>query len=220
MVKTLYVYIYLSFRIGYQKVDNPKKFFNKGRVFLAVLPQPAGPSTKDKRYLTRGPYGQEIFTKVERFVVIRNRPTHCLCLPIHTYGGRAAQKYSSKPNDQYSVFAAGTGWDEERLLRKELPVVVEDEQIDIKYPEARIDCSKVYTIEHYVIVRKIGRIDKKGLQLLENCFRLALDVPLDKAELEVCYRLASCTLCASSPLMLAKDSAHLVDCSQTGFTNR
>jgi hypothetical protein len=120
-------------------------------------------------------------------------------LPIHTYGGRADQKYSSKPQDQYSVFAAGDGWDESRLRKKELPVVVEDEQIDIKYPDARVDCSKIYTIEHYSIVRKIGRIDKKGLPLLEECFRLAMNVPLEVAETEVCCQLYTYFICFFIP---------------------
>jgi hypothetical protein len=169
----------------YQNVENPKKFFGKGRIFATLWPEPAGPSTRDNRHVVRGLFGQSIFSKIERFVVLRNMPTHCLCLPIHTYSGRADQKYSSRPQDHYFVFPAGDGWDASRLGRKELPVVVEDEEFDIKYPQARVDCSKIYTVEHYVKVRKIGRIDKKGLPLLEECFRLALDVPLEEAETQV-----------------------------------
>jgi len=77
--------------------------------------------------------------------------------------------------------------------------VVEDEQIDIKYPDARVDCSRIYTIEHYSVVRKIGRIDKKGLPLLEECFRLAMNVPLEVAETQVCCQLYTYFICFFIP---------------------
>jgi hypothetical protein len=149
----------------------------------------AGPSTKDTENITPVVFGQKVYTKLRRFVVVRDMPDHCLCLAIHTNNGRGDKKFTKKPQDQYFVFEADESFDRLRVLKKELPVIVEtsDPLMGIKYPLSLLDCTRLFTIEHsHSVVRKIGRVDKAGLPLLEECFRQAMGVPVDLEKNEVC----------------------------------
>jgi hypothetical protein len=98
-------------------------------------------------------------------------------VPVNTYGGR--ENYTAKPQDQRQLFPAVGNWDKSRIAKKELPLVVEASGADVDYSLASVDFTRILTIKHYVLVKKIGRIDKLGLPLLEECFRNALGMPLE-----------------------------------------
>ncbi|KAN0107816.1 hypothetical protein V8E51_007558 [Hyaloscypha variabilis] len=154
-----------------------RKFFKKGRVFSTPHPEVAGPLTTESNEITLDPYHNKLHTKIRRCIVVRDLPSHCLCVPVNTYGGR--DNYTAKPQDQYQLFPAAGTWDKSRIAKKELPLVVETSDVDVDYNLASVDFTRILTIKHYVLVKKIGRIDKLGLPLLEECFRNALGVPLE-----------------------------------------
>ena len=142
----------------------------------------AGPSAPDSRFITRDPFDQRLFTEIKRFVVVRNRPGYLLAVPIHTYRGRAGEKWNGRPQDLCLVFPTDTNrnWDRRLLMQREIPIVVEDPDITIDYPDARINFGKIYTVEDYVKVRPIGFVDKDAIPLLEQCFRESLEMNLRK----------------------------------------
>jgi len=119
--------------------------------------------------------------------------SHCLCVPVNTYGGR--ENHASKPQDQRQLFPAVGNWDKSRIAKKELPLVVEGSGVDIDYNLASVDFTRILTIKHYALVKKIGRIDKLGLPLLEECFRNALGMPLELDDTNVSrFRVQICNI--------------------------
>lgn len=148
-----------------------------GRVFSTPYTEIAGPSVPDDNEITIDPYGNRLHTKIRRAIVVRDMPSHCVCVPINTYGGRD-NKYFAKPQDQYRLFSANGTWDKSRIDRKELPLVVEAADADINYTLASVDFTRTFYVQHYALVKKIGRIDKLGLPLLEEGLRRAWDLPV------------------------------------------
>jgi hypothetical protein len=135
--------------------------------------------------ITWDPYGKRVHTKIRRALVVRDMPSHCICVPINTYGGQGEYKHVVKPQDQYKLFPAKGNWDKSRIDMKQLPLVVEASDTEIDYELASVDFTRIFYVPHYALVKKIGRIDKLGLPLLEECLRKALGVPLATEEADV-----------------------------------
>jgi len=158
--------------IGFCVIKEPKRFFKVGRVFAVLWSEPAGEnvdwSDEDDYEIVR--YGEKVFTKIRRFVVVREGDRHSTCLPLLTYQGQGTLKRGVKPDDHAAVYAenpknlrskekllAG-----EKLRKKPFAIFIEDskEKID---PLTRINFSKIYTVEHNVKALKIGRIPDTDL---------------------------------------------------------
>lgn len=144
---------------GFETVREPKRFLKKGRIFETPT---------------------EIEGKVRRYVVIRPKSKHCLCLAIRTYSRMATAKPGVNADD-HAPLVCGQRQVElhpnERPLRKErLSVVVEEDSLRLN-PMARLDFGRVFTIDHKdVHVRSVGRIDSQSMALLEDYFRAGIGV--------------------------------------------
>ncbi|MCJ1329212.1 hypothetical protein MMC10_005890 [Thelotrema lepadinum] len=171
---------------GFEKVDKPGKFFSRGRVFKAAWIEIAGPTTKDVENTTTVRYCQTAYTDIRRFVVLRKKEDCCICVPIHTFSGRGGGKRSTNRQDYALVFDAGRDetWDRERLSRKEIPMVVERDDVDISYPQARIQFSKLYTVEFYTMVQQLGYVHKEALEVLEQAFLDSIPLELNRMPLK------------------------------------
>ncbi|KAG4027280.1 hypothetical protein MFRU_031g00290 [Monilinia fructicola] len=158
----------------YRVIDQPSRFFSIGRVFMMLWTEPARqefPSGGSSHYSTTY-LGGQAFSGIRRFVVVANGGRgNAICCPIHTYSGRG----TSKPNlsDKNMHAAAYSHTEEPQLLAEEelmiepFPIIVEDAEAKI-HPMSRINFSKVYTVEYYVRVCNIGRVDASHIgRLLE-----------------------------------------------------
>jgi hypothetical protein len=132
--------------------------------------------------ITWDPYGKRVHTKIRRAVVVRDMPSHCICVPINTYSWQGEDRHVLRPQDQYKLFPAKGNWDNSRVDMKQLPLVVENSDAELDYELASVDFTRIFYVPHYALVKKIGRIDKLGLPLLEECLRKALGVPLATEE--------------------------------------
>jgi hypothetical protein len=158
--------------IGFCVIKEPKRFFKVGRVFAVLWSEPAGEnvdwSDEDDYEIVR--YGEKVFTKIRRFVVVREGDRHSTCLPLLTYQGQGTLKRGVKPDDHAAVFAENPKnlrlkeklLPGEKLRKKPFSIIIEDsrEKID---PLTRINFSKIYTVEHNVKALKIGRIPDTDL---------------------------------------------------------
>jgi hypothetical protein len=143
-------------------------------VFAVLWSEPAGEnvdwSDEDDYEIVR--YGEKVFTKIRRFVVVREGDRHSTCLPLLTYQGKGTRKHGVNPDDHAAVFAEKSKpklLPGENLRKKPFPIIIEDpkEKID---PLTRINFSKIYTVEHNVKALKIGRIPDKELSRMRQYF--------------------------------------------------
>lgn len=169
----------------FKTVDNAKRFFTKGRIFKTAWFEPGGPGTPGRRsdleWTDNCPpfHGAEPHAKFRWFVVVRKRLHHSLCFSITTYGGKGAAKLRrGRAMDFVVLYRTGIvpaqPDEEEGITRHPMAVIIEDEDQFIS-PLARLDCSRIYTVEDNLRVMKIGRVHAQSLPLLENYFQASVE---------------------------------------------
>jgi hypothetical protein len=150
----------------YEQIQDPRKFFKKGRLFMVLWSE-------------HGTLNNSIFTKVRRYVVLRRRQTHIVCLPIHTYGGLGTAKDGINPDSHAALVCdpdeAVTHPNEAPLSKEALAVVLEHPTRHLN-PYSRIDFGRQYPIPYRFKVRRIGRIDRRSIGKLEEYFRSGIGV--------------------------------------------
>jgi hypothetical protein len=117
-------------------------------------------------------FGENAFTKIRRFVVVREMQGCCWCLMLNTHNRKGAGKEGVNPDNYAAVYPLGgevhLGPDE-HLIKRPFPIKVEvpGESID---PTSRLNFGRVYTLEHNIRVKKVGRIPDEYLQQLDGYF--------------------------------------------------
>ena len=166
---------------SYQKRSQPKRFFTVGKVFLVLWVEPKGESliTNFEPGETLGRFGEKVFSKVRRFIVIRQGDTYCTCLPIVSYGNRGVGKpgvkksehsivYTGKaPPQQLPTEAPKRGEEGMRPLAVRIDVDDLSEKLEIA---SRLDYGKVYTIQHNIKVKSFGKVHPKSMNALVHQF--------------------------------------------------
>lgn len=134
----------------------------------------AGYDSDRERFLSDTKFGGKAFSKIQRFVVVREQTGCCQCIPLVTYGGAGATKRGVNPNDYAAVYPEVVGGRQqlrpgEKMTKKPFPIKVENpnESID---PMSRLNFSRVYTVQHNLKVLKVGRIPDKYHTLLKQYY--------------------------------------------------
>jgi hypothetical protein len=160
---------------GFGKIRKPSKFFTVGRVFITLWTEPTKSKHANNDQFSKAWLGASVYSEIRRFVVIREGKGYSLCSPVHTYGGQGTLKARLDASEHAAIFAKGTEpnvLEEEEMVIKPFPVIVEADDNDdynLLHPMSRINLGKIYTIEHYNRVLKIGRIDEEHLARLQQC---------------------------------------------------
>lgn len=159
---------------GYETIVNGSKFFKVGRVFKILWTETAGNNIGESEFVTRGLYGEKVFSKIRPFIVVREQKGGCcLCVPMYTYGGLATKKPGINPMDHamaYDVRKNPILLPGEKKLRK-LPIAIKIENTDKFEPTTRINFARIYTIEHNVKALKVGRVIEKHIPLLKKYYK-------------------------------------------------
>jgi hypothetical protein len=166
--------------IGYKVIRNGKKFFTVGRVFAMLWTEPTGDKTDSgSLFISTIVFGERVYSKIRRFVVIKEGTRDCQCLPLSTFGGLGTKKPGLKQSDYAAVYEAGRDgyrrgrraptFPDEPGLKKALAIFLEAKEPI--HQMSRINFRKVYTIEHNVKAKKIGRIVDDDLDRFKHYFR-------------------------------------------------
>jgi hypothetical protein len=163
-------------------VSKPKRFFTPGRVFQTVWFEPATPDAAKRQpgesWASRCEppfHGVRPTARFRYFVVVRRRLHHSLCFSITTFGGgKAAAKSNRGLAEDYVVLhnaniEPAAPHEQEGITRRPIAVIIEDEE-QFMAPTARLDCGRIYTVEHHLHVAKIGRVHPQCLDDLEEYY--------------------------------------------------
>ena len=175
----VYERLFRSFRLR----DQPRKFFTVGKVFHVLWVEPAGESNTQVTGLevgtTIGRFGERAFSKVRRFVVVREGDNYCSALPITSYGHRGVGKPGVNKSEHSIIH---TTKDPPEPLSAELPTrgeegmrphairVDSDDPVDKLDALSRLDYGKVHTIQHNIKVKAFGKVHPKSMFALINQF--------------------------------------------------
>ncbi|KAK3712227.1 hypothetical protein LTR37_009089 [Vermiconidia calcicola] len=176
-------------RTGFTRSVKPRKFFVEGKVFLTLWAEPAGTSASGAASaytkitgsgISTGRFGEHVYSKIRRFVVVREGDRSCTAIPIVTYSGQGVAKQSLKKDEHTVVY---TGKKVPSPTPQEMPkrgeagmlpqaVRVDPDDLAEKLDDmSRIHFAKVYTIEHNVKVKSFGRVNRNSMQPLLYQFR-------------------------------------------------
>lgn len=163
-----------------KRPKRPRSFFTIGKVFTVLWSEPAGESpaaTSMHAYIgsgtSRGCYGATVFTKIRRFIVAREGPTHCIAVPIATYNGQGVSKSAIIKSEHAIVHTTKTAPEPlpgERPTRGEAPMLPQSIRVDVdnKYDKldstSRINFGKVYSVEYNIRVRSLGKVNRDSMQ--------------------------------------------------------
>ncbi|PQE19804.1 hypothetical protein CJF32_00008758 [Rutstroemia sp. NJR-2017a WRK4] len=139
--------------------------FKWGRIFKVLWTEPKGnggeSSTGGSRTAREGLYGQPYYSKVRRFLIIKEEQGHCICLPILTYRAQGTNKNGVRANHHAIIYTEQPdmmyGELERGLTRRPIRVIPSEPQHKLD-PASRLNYAKIYTVEHNVKVWFIGKL--------------------------------------------------------------
>ncbi|EPE26722.1 hypothetical protein GLAREA_02636 [Glarea lozoyensis ATCC 20868] len=170
------------------------KDFKPGYVFKVLWSEPKGETNRsrnngtivtDESYETH--QGQQIHTKMRRFIIVGVGNGHNRCIPILTYGFQGTGKHGAKPHE-HAIIHTGEipPQAESPLMRSPIRMAPKNprEKLD---PMSRIHYAKTYTVEHNLRVLIIGKIHGNSERTFLNDFNQIHDsitgmVPADENE--------------------------------------
>lgn len=160
------------------------KHFTNGAVFKVLWSEPCGDkNTQNASVVTQDDegcfedarYGEVAYHSTRRFVVVKERQGHSICVPILTYGRQGTNKPGVKAEYHAIIY---TGETAPRPLPGEKGIHKRSVRVDNKdarerlAPESRVNYSKLYTVEHNVKVCFIGKIHKNSEATFFEDFKL------------------------------------------------
>ncbi|TKA44657.1 hypothetical protein B0A54_04607 [Friedmanniomyces endolithicus] len=174
-------------------------FFTLGRVFMILWSEPFGETTtnigsviqndRSMPGLFLGRHGERVYSKVRKFVIIREGRDFCTALPVVTYGARGVSKFGVT-KFEHGIIYTGSAVPEplpaerpnrgERAMNATAIRVTPDAQ-GMKLDEmSRIDYAKVHTIEHNLKVAAVGVVHPASMEALITQFRSVWDQAIDR----------------------------------------
>jgi hypothetical protein len=130
--------------------------------------------------------GERVFSKLRRFLVIREGERYCNALPINTYGGHGVSKRGVTKSEHAIIY---TGRTEPRVRTDEMPGPQEagmlstpirvdpDNMTEQMDPMSRLDFGGVTKIHHNLKVKSFGLVNSASMDSLQRQFREVWDMP-------------------------------------------
>lgn len=165
--------------------------------------------------ISTGRFGEAVFSKIRCFVVVREDSHACTVLPILTYNHMGVSKKGLKKSDHAIVHS---GKDPPLLLPSERPAQGElgllphtirvdmDDPSEKLDPMSRVCFTRIYTVEHNIKVRSLGKVNVASMrQLLAQFKKAFLDLPDNDLAISEEIKIAT-------ESKLATATANLLDC--------
>lgn len=162
-------------------------FYMVGRVFVVLWTEPAGNNaTQVTKGTVRNHLGELVFSKIRRFVVIREGRGYCSALPIATYSGQGVGKYGVVKSDHAIIYTGKTvpqPMQSELPSRREagmrpVPIRVDPDTRDDRLdPVSRVDLRAVHTVHHNIKAKNLGCVNTQSLGHLQAMFQNVWAIP-------------------------------------------
>lgn len=153
------------------------KWFTVGRVFTMLWHENATGTGSGSGGTSIGLHGEEIFSHIRRFAVVKQFHCFCWAIPVNTYKqkGVARKKFVKSDLEAHAIlYMEGTKPDRlpnEPYMPKK-PIAVKMSREDRKlHPASRIRFDKVFTIEGNVKVQDVGVISWKSMPFFTEYWR-------------------------------------------------
>lgn len=163
---------------SYQLRRDPMLFFVGGKVFMMLWHENytsnKEPGPKELEWVTTGPKGERIYTKVLRMIVFQQNHGYCWCVPILSYGkhGVACKDMKQVNVEKHAIAYSAQDQSPPSALPGEEGMTKPAIAIDMKGGQrldstSRIHFGKVHTVEWNVKVKEVGQVAAQSMGLFE-----------------------------------------------------
>ncbi|KZF21715.1 hypothetical protein L228DRAFT_158416 [Xylona heveae TC161] len=153
----------------------PRSFFRVGRVFITPWSETAGENTPDDAsYFTYGSLGQGVIQKVRRFIIVQQNPeaTHCVCVPICTYGKRGATKPGLNQSAHAIVYEGAKPpkkeAGEENMTKD--PIRIRASPGVTLHRRSRVNFGKPQSVELNCLVMNLGQVHEESQSIFQTYY--------------------------------------------------
>ncbi|RFU31077.1 hypothetical protein B7463_g5255, partial [Scytalidium lignicola] len=146
-----------------------KDFFRVGRVFSILWSEPTTANVNDGHFVSEVAYGENAFTKIRRFVVVKQRSKACSCLPVTSYEKKGVNKAGIVLADHGFIYSSTEPSPVNSLGARPLKMVLSQVGNELTDPSL-VNYSKVYNVETNLKVKDVGYIDPEFVSSLTYYF--------------------------------------------------
>jgi hypothetical protein len=150
-----------------------KRFFRQGRVFQILWTDINAETSQELNELLQSEnvmttrFGESVYTKIGRFIVVQQQERVCTCLPVTTYDGRGPTKPGIRLGDHGFIYSNRVP-DTHKGIDKE-PLNVRLIKGSEKVPtNSLVNYGAAYTVEMNVKVKDVGELDSASRRLLHS----------------------------------------------------
>ncbi|KAF2030978.1 hypothetical protein EK21DRAFT_64265 [Setomelanomma holmii] len=141
--------------------------------------EPAGQAnpgkTRNSTHYSTAWLGEQAYSELRRFVVVRTKGSFSQCLPIQTYSNRGATKPGLIMADHGVIHTSPVAPNllpGENITKYSIRVIpTAKEELE---PPSRVNYGKAYAVEHNVKVLDIGMVVEGHRYLLEAYYEMAM----------------------------------------------
>lgn len=149
-----------------------QEFFRIGRVFSTLWTDPfSGDFNRtDATFVSEVIYNERVFSKIRRFVVVREGDRSVSCLPVTSYAGYGHRKNGIRLGDHGFIYSKNKPRKVDGMCSRSLKLTLAKGAAHLKDPSL-VNYGKVYTVETNVKVKNVGDLDFESKEILIRYFR-------------------------------------------------
>jgi hypothetical protein len=151
-----------------------KKFFRTGRVFSTLFPDPVSSATNNANIESESKdihaqFAQKLHSKILRFIVVKPRPTSCICFRVISHDVSRLKKNGINLHDHGQIYSGYQAPRKPReLIKDALRVKLSREASSLS--SCLVNYGEKYIIETDAKVKDVGELDTPSKKLLLKYF--------------------------------------------------
>ncbi|KAF2469462.1 uncharacterized protein BDR25DRAFT_304534 [Lindgomyces ingoldianus] len=154
-----------------------RQFFKRGKVFSMLHSEPAGtPGRNGDDNFSVVAYGEQVYSQIRRFVIVKVNRGFVYACPISTYSGRGTTKPGCNPAEHAIIYFQGSspqyvqGEYGNGMVKEPIEVTPATSGLTMA-PASRLRFGKIYPVEWNVKVKDIGDVVPEDLSKLLNYYQ-------------------------------------------------
>ncbi len=155
----------------YVRTKDYRVFFKIGRVFSTLWTDALGSNANkvDPTFVSEVVYREKVFSKIRRFIVVREGDRAVTCLPVTSYDGAGHRKSGIILGDHGFIYSLKKPVVAPGMCQQSLRLLLAKGAAHLQDPSL-VNYAKVYTVETNVKVKNVGELDADSKSLLSHYF--------------------------------------------------
>jgi hypothetical protein len=152
-----------------------KKFFRPGRVFTTLWTEQVEDRGNNSTY-SEPIYSEAVYSKIRRFLVVKQGDRSCTCLSLTAYGGVGHKKRGINLHEHSLIYSGTTVPSRPNGISKESLKINLSKGAGQIPNNTLVNFGRIYTVETNVKVKDIGDLDTNSRRLMRRYYNEVMTV--------------------------------------------